>query len=514
MQKGEVVDDIKQNEPLEMDRFLPKVFFFLQILLGICLSFWIIFNNTPMTGDDAEHIHSAWLVHQGKVPYIDFFQHHNPLLWYLFAPLTGMFAYDLAIYDAVRMISACVMFITLYMSALIVKRFISQNAYALLITVASVFPSYVIYSGLDFRPDNYMLCCYISGIYFYFSYLEKQKVRDLILSFALMVLSFLFMQKIIFMLGVFGIFVLIDLYHKRIILNDFMKALIFPIGAVLLFFLWLLSHEMIAKYWLANYIFNLHIPDVYWGLVEKTKPDFYIASSGAFISAIYFILKGNKYVRLICVLWGVEAIQRFFYFSLDRHYYYLMQILNGMLIGAFVSRVVNKKTWISYIFIALTFTESFLYVENVYAKKVTPPYHRYVTPKYVLEATNRCDSVLNGFGLTYNLFNKDITYYWNLNGQLDVIGNRIGLAPLPNLNRAVIENLPRIIYTDPYWDERQRKNNNYVMVHLIDPMIRDKYYEQSIFVGMFILKSKYQNMRRCRYDVKTDSWNYYYKERP
>ena len=64
----------------------------------------------------------------------------------------------------------------------------------------------------------------------------------------------------------------------------------------------------------------------------------------------------------------------------------------------------------------------------------------------MLEQTNRCDVVINGYGLTYGIFSKDVTYYWNLNGQLDVIGSKIGLAPLPDLNGAVQKYLPRIIY--------------------------------------------------------------------
>ena len=55
-----------------------------------------------MCMDHAEHIHAAWLVWQGQVPYRDFFQHHNPLLWYLFAPVTQLFYRDTAIVYAAR----------------------------------------------------------------------------------------------------------------------------------------------------------------------------------------------------------------------------------------------------------------------------------------------------------------------------------------------------------------------------------------------------------------------------
>src|SRR5436190_14753490 len=37
--------------------------------------------------DEAQHLHVAWNIGHGKMPYADFFEHHPPLLGYLMAPL-------------------------------------------------------------------------------------------------------------------------------------------------------------------------------------------------------------------------------------------------------------------------------------------------------------------------------------------------------------------------------------------------------------------------------------------
>ena len=97
--------------------YLPQICFILQIIAGIFCAFWVLINHQPKTGDDVEHLHSAWLVYQGKIPYVDFFQHHNPLLWYLFAPLLGAFSYDIIVFDVVRIISTLIMFLTLFICA-------------------------------------------------------------------------------------------------------------------------------------------------------------------------------------------------------------------------------------------------------------------------------------------------------------------------------------------------------------------------------------------------------------
>ena len=500
-----------RKENKEKD-YLPKIFFLLQIIFGIWISFWILFNHQPKTGDDVEHLHSAWLVFQGEIPYKDFFQHHNPLLWYLFAPLVGIFAYDIVIFDIVRIISTIIMFLTLMFVAKITSRYLTQSKYAGLLAIVSVFPSYIIFSGQDFRPDNYMVFSFICGLYYFFAYLDNKNRNYLILSFFLMFLTFMFMQKSIFFLAVFGICVLFLLYKKEIAIKDFLISLIIPSVGAIFFLSWLIYHDMLKLYWQSNFIFNLYIPDVYGGLVEPTKTEFYVLTFIAMLGCAYYLWKGNIAARIICILWISEAIQRFFYFSLDRHYYYFLDILDAILAGGVAWQIIHKWRWGAYVFVVLCCWSMVPFKAYCKNNKLLPMYHRYVTPKYVVEQTNKCDSVLNGYGLTYGIFTKDITYYWNLNGQLDVIGDKIGIAPLPDLNEAVEKYLPHIIYTAPFWNEKLHKQGRDVAVHFIDPRLRDKYYEQSLFMDMFILKPQYQKIRRCRYDAKTNSWSYYYKE--
>lgn len=132
---------------------LPRIFFILQMIAGLYGAYWVLIHHQPQTGDDVEHLHSAWLIFQHKIPYIDFFQHHHPLLWYIFAPLVGYFSYEIgtpvsnvAVFDVVRFISTFVMFLTIYISGEIVRCFIvkSSSRFVTLLTAATVFPSYVV----------------------------------------------------------------------------------------------------------------------------------------------------------------------------------------------------------------------------------------------------------------------------------------------------------------------------------------------------------------------------------
>lgn len=291
-----------------------------------------------------------------------------------------------------------------------------------------------------------------------------------------------------------------------------MVALIIPLFGAAAFLSWLTSHNMLEIYWKSNFIFNLYIPDVYNYLVEPTNPEFYVLTALSFIGFIFLMWKGNSAARVVCILWLSEVLQRLFYFSLNRHYYYFLDVLDAILAGAIVFETVKRWKWSIYPFMALSVGGCICFYNYCQLRKLSPDFYRYVTPRYIIQETNKCDTVLNGYGLTYGIFTKDLTFYWNLNGQLDVIGDKIGLAPLPDLNKVVAQYLPKVIYTGVYWNEKMRKLDLFVPVHQVNAELRDKFYDQSIFRDIFVLKKEYQNQRRCRYNSTTDTWEYFYKE--
>jgi 4-amino-4-deoxy-L-arabinose transferase-like glycosyltransferase len=56
----------------------------------------------PLDPDESEHLHATWLTGQGRVPFLDFWDHHAPLFFYLLAPLTWALADRPEIYLAAR----------------------------------------------------------------------------------------------------------------------------------------------------------------------------------------------------------------------------------------------------------------------------------------------------------------------------------------------------------------------------------------------------------------------------
>ncbi len=58
--------------------------------------------------DEAEHLHTAWLMTTGARPFTDFFCHHSPLLGYALQPLVAVLPASAVVVDAARVVSLLV----------------------------------------------------------------------------------------------------------------------------------------------------------------------------------------------------------------------------------------------------------------------------------------------------------------------------------------------------------------------------------------------------------------------
>ena len=473
-----------------------NIFFILQIIGAIILSFWILFYHQPKTGDDVEHLHSAWLVWQGKVPYIDFFQHHNPLMWYLFAPILGLFAYDIVVFDVVRIISTLLLFLNLYIVAKIIHKFASNSWSASILGVASVFPSYVIYSGQDFRPDNYMVFCLIGGIFYYFRYLRDKKCFQLVWAFIWFVLSFLFAQKALFPLFTLGITGIWFLIKKEIYVKDLLKALIAPFIMIGCFWYYLYVNGIVKQYYVTNYVFNLNLVEGFEiGRIAEIllymKICFYIGGG----SSILALFSKNMYWKVISLLYITEFFQRFFYFAPYTYYFWFLLYLGVILSVVVLARLdnINRIVRVVVVMGSCWFLyQSMIFYVNVIKDNKTKPY----LPDYITRKITPCDYVFNGDGFMYNIFGKDPHYYWQLIGQLDVVGEKSGLEPKPNMNELILKYKPRFIFGSNYFDKFAREAGRYEIVHYIDKEIVNTYYQKSMFVNIYELKEEYVTL--CR----------------
>lgn len=474
------------------------------VVLWSCYVYGII---VKANGDNVEHLHSSWLIWQGYQPYKDFFQHHNPLLWYLSAPFVALMIDHIEIFFVCNIISVLAVGIMAYFQYRLML--LNQNGrIASLLMMACIVSSFSVLWALNYRPDTFMYVCFFAGLWLFFCYLEKQKVWMLVTSYLNFFCAFMFTQKVLLSLVIPAIFMFYSLIVKKIKWRDFLWACLLPVLLAALYAAYLYYNDTLLLYWRANFPFNMHIPEIFARNRITFPPreyfEFYLFIPLGGIASVYFLIKGNMLERLLSLLFVEETVLRMFYFSAFLHYSIFWLILGIMLTAMFLDKFPKiRKVSLVLAGIYLIFAVAYNYKETYLKEK--PKFYSPSGHEYAFNNLTPCDTAINGYYAVSNLRGKDAGYYWVLLGQIDVLGEKYGIAKRDDLNKLIMAKMPKIvaggIYWDTYWEQRGIKKP----AHRIDPYLLDTYYKYSGLGDIFILKERYQK-HDCRYNGQ--KWEY------
>ena len=487
----------------------------IKVILGLYLIFcggllyWTVIYSGSGDGDTLEHVHTSWLVWSGKLPYKDFFQHHNPLLWYVGAPLVGFYEYSLRAVDAVNMLTVTVFLLMLWYIYRLHKDFLSNKIGGLVAAAFCALPQESLYNK-DFKPDNFMATAIIAGIYYLFCYMRDKRVLPLFISFMLFFASFMFTQKAALIVIGIGVIILWLIREKKIKLEDCIISGSIPFLIFLAFLAFLYYEDVLTMYIKANFELNAHIPDVFYTRryihpsLEMTVP---------ILFAIYALVKnvydGNVYIKTFAIIFILEYLIRMYYFTPFVYYFALLHALASTLAGVAVAEIIKKKQWFSYIVLSYFIVLGGIYA-NIYRHRITVgDDFKYGASGFVLRLTTPCDYVVNGYRIGYNLFNKDIDFIWNLKGQIDVIAATIGIRPTSDLESLIRKCRPKIIYGKNYYDTYREYRGEIGVhpIHWISSHLLEEMYIPLNRDDLYILKPEYQSYD-CRYNVRTKSYEY------
>lgn len=476
-------------------------------LIGVAVFYALMSVLLPtLNGDNIEHIHSSFLVATGEVPYRDFFQHHNPLLWYLFAPVAKLFSYNATIAEAACFVSFLVFLKSLVYVYRICSGFLCDKFWGLAAAAVIATPGGKLFA-VDFRPDNYMIFCLTGGIYYYFSYLKEKKPAFLTVAFLWFFVGFMFAQKALFPLFFLGLTGLYFWYKKEIVTKDLIKALILPLAGCGAFLLYLYHYDMVELYFKSNYTFNLNLADGF-EMTKIAEFPIYIAvlmcvGWGGVIGAL---LSCNKYWIVCAFLFVSEYLQRRFYFSPYSYYYWTLVYFAALCGMPLLWKLNGKNRTVSLAVLGALF---YLFIRTVgvyydyYQDSKEKPY----LPDYITRQITPCDYVFNGDGMMYNIFGKDPAYYWQLIGQLDVIGEQTGIKPKPDINQLIRELKPKFVFGMNYFNKFSSESGRKEIVHYLDMDLIKTYYEVTPFNPIYVLKKEYDN-RACVKDMVSGKWRY------
>jgi hypothetical protein len=219
------------------------------------------------------------------------------------------------------------------------------------------------------------------------------------------------------------------------------------------------------------------------------------------------VSRQNRYFYIIVLLFVSEFFQRISYFSPYSYYYWLLVYLAAICSVPFLKALNDINRLISLIicsgiYIMLWYSASSHYALWEEEQK------RFYLPDYITRNISRCDYVFNGNGVMYNIFGKDPAYYWQLIGQLDVIGEKVGIHPKPEINVLIERLKPKFVFGQSYFNKFADEKMHNEIVHYVNPQLLEKYYtpvrEGS---SIYMLKKEYDE-RKCVYDTISRQWKY------
>lgn len=476
-------------------------------LIFVAIFYALVLAHFPtQNGDNIEHIHTSFMIATGEVPYRDFFQHHNPLMWYLFAPLMKIFAFDATVVEVVCLISLLVFLKSLVYVYHISAEFLSNKFWGVAAAVAVAVPEQKLFA-IDFRPDNYMIFALMGGIYYLFSYLKGKKQWHLTVALLWFLISFLFAQKAVFPLFCLGLCVLYLWYKKDIETRDLLKALILPFLGALGFVYYLYHNDMLTLYYVCNYTFNLNLAERFdFNRIARFSPVMVMWMSLGFLGTVTAFVSGNKYWKILAFLFVSEFVQRRTYFSPYIYYYWLLiyfAVLCGM---PLLAKADSLNRFMRWLFVGVVYFFLIQSLQFHWQKYMEQPKRQYL-PEVIARQINPCDYVFNGDGYMYNLFGKDPSYYWQLIGQLDIIGEETGIQPRSDMNALIVRLKPKFVYGRSYFNKFAKESGRLEIVHYIDPEIINRYYDATGFSNVYRLKPEYDN-RICAKDMVSGQWRY------
>ena len=421
-----------------------SLFTFITICEALLLiSSFFLFYTCP---DHAEHLFSSWLIWNGEVPYRDFFEHHNPLLWYLLAPIVGLMVNNALILYVSRVLCGLMWGVIFWGLYRLGRDFLKLNKTCFGVALCCYFAfldSYYIFWEL--RPDFLMLGCFIWGLYFGCRFLKMQKQRDLTLCFGLFAISFLFLQKVLVLLIPILGYGLYLLMKKRITMVQIGWACLPAGGVILLFFGYLYAENAINIYWLLNFDLNAQMMKLH-GINNLSVYAYWLPIAGLF-GLRYFLKENNPYRNLLVIIWIWDIVSKGIFGASYVHYFIFSNLIAGMIFSHFIVNHLEKKiallVLICYFLVACDGIRNIRSNRNFYAY--------YQMHKMIMAESNSGQPLINGVYTFINLYGKRTGYYWFGYGDVAPVAQFLyGIDRQPDIEQMIVTYKPKFEVYQPY----------------------------------------------------------------
>lgn len=468
---------------------LIRIFKIFAAAAGVVLAYAFVFSGFQIV-DEFEHLHASWLVSTGKVPYKDFFEHHNPLLWYVSTPLVNAFYDKAIIFYVMRGVSAFVSLITLffiYKTALL----FASRAGAWLAVALTLGNLITLYNFYQFRPDNFMNLGFVVGIYYWFCYLKNPQRKLLVISFLAFTLSALFLQKISLLLIVVEAFIIGLIACKRMSLKEAVWAAVPAIGTIGIFILFLYTNGILEDYFIFNLNFNQAMI-AYFDRGAFWYGNLFISFYGAaLLIGLYLFKQQNIFYKLLFGLYAAEFLMRAYYFAPHPNYYTLLTMLAALVSAPILDKMFPRYKIFMPVLLILMFIHLGLLFNRIDATSAKHnSFEHYKLADYVHKNSRPDDYLMNGYDKNFNIYRRDVSYYWfGLDMLLPIMEAEYKIKNKPDVNAYILQYKPKFIYVKNYPDLRAYRTygeSRYTQIFM--PELIQEFYQKTPFEYLAVLK--------------------------
>ncbi len=382
------------------------------ILLAVIILTVVLLNvfHRNFNRDEFESLHAAWKILRGEKIYVDFFQNHNPLLFYLLAFVIKFSGTNIRTIFLGRLLIFLSFLITLmstyYLGKLIFDK--TVGFYATLILAST--PLFV-QKAIEIKPDIAMVACLMASTAFLFYYFKNLERALLFFSAISAGIAFLFLQKAVPYIFFINIILIYKVLRRKISYKAWLLFLSVLFLTLLPYFLYLLFSGSLLAYWkfpirftmiwLGNHSHNPAFIAYFFRWLSPVVIFFYVLGLLAFLKTEDQKIIGLLSVAVFFSIW-VNA--------LIAPQYYMPVLPFIALITAAVLRNGFKKNYTVFIALCLLLIPL---IRNNYEIGVRSPGCKPTLKlvRYVLDHTDPNDYVYDGHA-SFNIYRKDLNFFW------------------------------------------------------------------------------------------------------
>jgi 4-amino-4-deoxy-L-arabinose transferase-like glycosyltransferase len=375
----------------------------------------------PFDRDELEAVHTAWKILHGEVIYVDFAQHHHPLLYVCLAPVIGLLGERATTVIACRIAMLpffCGIIAATWLLAL--RLFDKRTA---LVAVACLLLSWpLLCTATEIRPDvpEAMLGMFALVLLYPPSTgqaAEPPKQRPIgnlpggrcLLIGLCLGLSFLFLQKAVFYVAAVTLIFLVRIFRRESGWKDlftlgggFMMAIL-PLGA------WLIARGMLRDYFFWNWTVNACFRDRFSflllaKLVLKKQPVICVFGLLGFVD-LSLQRRHRRLAAIVVVTFGTVLFARCPYLQ------YWMPVLPLLAIYAAHGMVRTLGSRPALLWGVLAASAAAMAITEPLWPGGTTNARQLEQIDYVLQVAGPADAVYDGCA-AFNVFRPDVDYFW------------------------------------------------------------------------------------------------------